>query len=258
MSRQLHVSPLRRSGDGALICSGCAIAERPVARMRGLLGRSGLAPGEGLLLRPAPSIHTFFMRFPIDVVFLDWDLKVLALAEHVRPFRIASHRAARTVLELPAGEIGRLRIEAGQQLQLARQASEAPHSTHERRKTRVVLASRDRRYSAVTSFLLARNGFHVDATRESVDLVSVVERAAPNLVVIDASGDGHSTMRSIAALQTLHRGVGILVVTDAPDDLDLREVRVLHKWSPFQRLHEVIDELLLEDVGSLQIAHESV
>jgi uncharacterized protein len=258
MRRQLQVSPLQRSGDGALICSGCAVAERPVARMRGLLGRSGLAPGEGLLLRPAPSIHTFFMRFPIDVVFLDWDLKVLAVTENVRPFRIASHRAARTVLELPAGEVARLRIEVGQQLQLTQHVSAAPRSAHERRKTRVVLASRDRRYSAVTSFLLARNGYHVEATREEHDLIGVVERAAPNLVVIDASADSHATMRAIAALQTLHQGVGILVVSDTVDELDLRGVRVLNKWSPFQRLHEVIDELLLEDVGSLQIAHESV
>ena len=256
MSRQLQVSPLQRSGDGALICSGCAVAERPVARMRGLLGRSGLAPGEGLLLRPAPSIHTFFMRFPIDVVFLDWDLKVLAVTENVRPFRIASHRAARTVLELTAGEVSRLRIEVGQQLQLAQQVA-PQRSSHERRKTRIVLASRDRRYSAVTSFLLARNGYHVESTREEHDLIGVVERAAPNLVVLDSSGDNHATMRAIAALQTLHQGVGILVVSDT-DELDLRGVRVLNKWSPFQRLHEVIDELLLEDVGSLQIAHERV
>lgn len=258
MRQQLNVSPLRRPVDGALICSGCAIAERPLARMRGLLGRSGLAPGEGLLLRPAPSIHTFFMRFTIDVVFLDWDLKVLAVSEHVRPFRIASHRVARTVLELPAGEVSRLRIEVGQQLQLAQHAQVAPRSSDERRKTRVVLASRDRRYAAVTSFLLARNGFHVDATRETADLASVVERAAPDLVVIDASGGGHATMRAIAALQTMHRGVGILVVTDSVDEPDLRGVRVLPKWSPFQRLHEMIDEVLLDDVGSLQIAHGNV
>ena len=75
--------------------------------------------------------------------------------------------------------------------------------------------------------------------------------------MIDSSGDNHATMRAIAALQTLHQGVGILVVSDT-DELDLRGVRVLNKWSPFQRLHEVIDELLLEDVGSLQIAHEHV
>jgi len=57
--------------DGTVVCERCLLAETPLARLRGLLGRSGLSSGEGLLLRPAGSIHTAFMRFTIDAVFLD-------------------------------------------------------------------------------------------------------------------------------------------------------------------------------------------
>ena len=86
--------------------------------MRGLLGRRGLPPGEGLLLRPASSVHTAFMRFPIDVVFLDRDLTVLKVARGVVPWRAAWARRARAALELPADEAARRGIGPGMQLSL--------------------------------------------------------------------------------------------------------------------------------------------
>ena len=87
--------------------------------MRGLLGRSELPAGEGILLRPSGSVHTFFMRFPIDVVFLDRDLSVLSVAEDVRPWKMRGARGAKAVLELPSGECARRGIRVGQQLALA-------------------------------------------------------------------------------------------------------------------------------------------
>jgi uncharacterized membrane protein (UPF0127 family) len=86
-------------------------------RMRGLLGRKSLESGEGMLIRPAPSIHTFFMRFPIDAVFLSKDGEVLKVASNVRPWRIRSCRRAHSVLELAAGEAGGRAIAAGQRLE---------------------------------------------------------------------------------------------------------------------------------------------
>ena len=71
--------------------------------MRGLLGRSELRATEGILLRPASSIHTVGMKFAIDVVFLDRDLRVIRVAPEVPPWRAASCRRARVVLELAAG-----------------------------------------------------------------------------------------------------------------------------------------------------------
>jgi uncharacterized membrane protein (UPF0127 family) len=84
--------------------------------MKGLLGRSALTPGDGLLLRPATSIHTLFMRFPIDAVFLDRDLVVGKVAPGVMPWRLLFARRARSVLELAAGEAERRGVAVGQRL----------------------------------------------------------------------------------------------------------------------------------------------
>ncbi|TMK95725.1 MAG: DUF192 domain-containing protein [Actinobacteria bacterium] len=86
--------------------------------MRGLLGRSSLPSGEGLLLKPAGSVHTFFMRFPIDVVFLDRELQVVGVAPALRTWRTAGKRGAKRALELAAGEAARHGIEPGDRLRV--------------------------------------------------------------------------------------------------------------------------------------------
>ena len=101
---------------GTLICDHVTIADRPLRRMRGLLGRGSLAEGEGMLLQPAPSIHTAFMRFAIDAVFMDGTLRVLKVVEQLRPWRAASAHRGRTVLELAAGESALRGIDVGDQL----------------------------------------------------------------------------------------------------------------------------------------------
>jgi uncharacterized protein len=102
--------------DGVVVCEECLVAATPFTRMRGLLGRSSLPSGQGILLRPASSVHTFFMRFPIDVVFLDGDLRVVEIAADLRPWRVAGKRGARAVLELPAGECARRGLAVGDQI----------------------------------------------------------------------------------------------------------------------------------------------
>ena len=99
-----------------MVCSPCTVADTALARMKGLLGRAGLEPGEGLLLRPAASIHTAFMRFPIDVVFLDSELRVLHIVPGLPPWRVAGRRGARAVLEVATGECARRQIEPGDRL----------------------------------------------------------------------------------------------------------------------------------------------
>jgi uncharacterized protein len=84
--------------------------------MRGLLGRKSLPSGQGILLRPASSVHTAFMRFAIDAVFLDRELRVLKVAADLRPWRTAARRKAHAVLELPAGEAARRGLEPGDRL----------------------------------------------------------------------------------------------------------------------------------------------
>ena len=103
---------LRRE-NGDVVCDRCVVADSPVSRLRGLLGRSELSPGEGLLLRPASAIHTCFMRFAIDAVFLDRDWRVVGISDDIGPWRAASRRGAKAVLELPAGESARRGLELG-------------------------------------------------------------------------------------------------------------------------------------------------
>jgi uncharacterized protein len=101
------------NGEGAVVCEHCLLAETVFARLRGLLGRSGLSAGEGMLLRPAASVHTAFMRFPIDAVFLDREDRIVKVAADLRPWRAAGCRGSRTVLELPAGEAARQGLRPG-------------------------------------------------------------------------------------------------------------------------------------------------
>ena len=89
--------------DGAVVADRCHLAFGPWSRMRGLLGRASLAPGEGMLFRPTGSIHMFFMRFTIDAVFCDRDLVVIDVVPSLRPWRMASRRGAKVVIELAEG-----------------------------------------------------------------------------------------------------------------------------------------------------------
>jgi uncharacterized protein len=99
--------------EGQVVCERCEIADGFFSRARGLLGRKDLPRGGGMLIRPTWSVHTAFMRFAIDVVFLDADLRVLKVAHRLRPWRTAASLHARSALELPAGECERLGISAG-------------------------------------------------------------------------------------------------------------------------------------------------
>ena len=84
--------------------------------MIGLVGRKELAPDEGLLLKPGNAIHTFLMRFPIDVVFLDGDQRVLKIVPALPPHRVAGAARARAVLELPAGRAAAAGLQVGERL----------------------------------------------------------------------------------------------------------------------------------------------
>ena len=104
------------NNDGHVVCEHCLLAETALARLRGLLGRSGLSSGEGMLLRPASSIHTAFMRFAIDAVFCDRELRVVKVARGLKPWRMAAARGASVVIELAAGVADG--VEPGDQLAL--------------------------------------------------------------------------------------------------------------------------------------------
>jgi uncharacterized membrane protein (UPF0127 family)/Flp pilus assembly protein protease CpaA len=129
---------LANQRSGAVICEDCSLADTPWRRLRGLLGRDGLEAGHGLLIRPTWSVHTGFMRFPIDVVFLDRELVVMKVAADVKPWRSASQRGAKSALELPAGASERLGVTAGDRLE---SLSPAPVVRTARQKLAIALTS---------------------------------------------------------------------------------------------------------------------
>jgi uncharacterized protein len=104
--------------SGEVVCERCVVADNAFRRMKGLLGRSALAPDEGIMLKPCNSVHTFFMRFAIDVVFCDRELRVISVASDVAPWRMRMQRGAKLAFELAAGEADRRRVAAGSRLRL--------------------------------------------------------------------------------------------------------------------------------------------
>lgn len=106
---------------GARLADRAELAEGFLARAKGLLGREGLGEGEGLILRPCNSVHMFFMRFPIDVVFLDRRGKVVGLSWNLPPGSVSRifPRAAQAV-ELPAGTVGRTGTRVGDVVEFRR------------------------------------------------------------------------------------------------------------------------------------------
>lgn len=109
---------LVRRDNGATVTAALEIADGAWSRFAGLQFRASLPPGAGMLLAPCPSVHTFFMRFPIDVVLLDRGGVVVAVRRRVRPWRIVPPvLRAYATLELPADSTDlepgvRLRLEA--------------------------------------------------------------------------------------------------------------------------------------------------
>jgi uncharacterized membrane protein (UPF0127 family) len=112
-SRITIVNATKHTTVGAAI----DVADAFRSRIIGLLGRRRLDPGEGLLITPCSGIHTWGMRFPLDVVALDSAMRVLKVRENLGSFRIAAVGwKTRRVLELPVGTIRGSGIEIGDQL----------------------------------------------------------------------------------------------------------------------------------------------
>jgi uncharacterized membrane protein (UPF0127 family) len=95
------------------------IADKFWSRTKGLLGRSSLECSEGLLLVPCNSVHCMFMRFPIDIIFLNRDFQVVKIYENFKPWCVTPIiRNAYQVLELKAGAAKDKCIETGDELAL--------------------------------------------------------------------------------------------------------------------------------------------
>jgi uncharacterized membrane protein (UPF0127 family) len=102
------------------VAAAARLADNPWSRMVGLLGRKRLPDGEALILRPCSSIHTLFMRFPIDIVYVDKEARVLKVVPSLKPFRFSGTlRSGHCTIELPVGTIARSNTDPGDQLTIS-------------------------------------------------------------------------------------------------------------------------------------------
>lgn len=111
---KLRVTNQTRS---AVLADRADIADTSAKRRKGLLKHKGLEPGEGLWIVPCEGVHTFAMKFPIDVVFLSKQKKILKIRPDMGKARIALSLRAHSVLELPAGTLAATGTVKGDQLE---------------------------------------------------------------------------------------------------------------------------------------------
>jgi uncharacterized protein len=242
---------LRREDDGQVVCERCVVADTTLRRLRGLLGRRELSPGDGIVLRPGWSIHTAFMLFPIDVAFVDADQVVVKVVQNLKPFRASVCRGARDVVELAAGEAERRGLKPGDRLAWAargvngRSAAPGPDRSPQAlasptRPIRVLLASRDDEFVRLAHFLLTRNGFAVESAKKIVNAVDLVGRQRLDVVVLDASDSMSETARTVAAIEALHPQVGVLVICDDERPRPTTGLDVMDKWEALETLADDI------------------
>ncbi len=104
---------------GTTIATSVEIAKSPWRRMLGLLGRKSLEPGQALVIEPCRSVHTAFMRFAIDVVYVDRAWRVVKVVRHLRPYRASvAFAKAYASIELLSGTVAQTGTTAGDVLAL--------------------------------------------------------------------------------------------------------------------------------------------
>ena len=259
--------------QGMVICERCVVADRTLARMRALLGRADLPAGEGMLLRPAVTIHTHFMRFPIDAVFLDRNLRVMDLRGPIRPWRAARSAGAQAVLELRAGEAQRRGIQLGDVLRLGPVQpawDDAPGGDEvdasgpalvvapviRLRPIRTLVIAHDLAYRQRSMAVLVKLG-HVAFALSSLDdraaVVALVEHQHADVVVFDATACAGSIAGAVAALRAAVPQVGVVVVSDHVDRVAHAEP-VLPKWGSAAGLIGAVQDAHRDGNGELPVS----
>lgn len=105
---------LTNSRTSKIVAIDLKVADKYFSRLRGLIGTRSLPKGSGLIIEPCNSIHMFFMKYPIDVIFLDKDNVVLHVINGIKPWNISQVvKQARKVIELPEGTIKASGVDAG-------------------------------------------------------------------------------------------------------------------------------------------------
>ena len=115
---------------GTVLASRLEVAGTGGSRRKGLLGREELPIGEGLWITPCESVHTFFMQFAIDLVYLDRNLLVKKVKRSVAPWRLSACLSAHSVLELPVGTIAATETKTGDRIELISETVEAQDASN--------------------------------------------------------------------------------------------------------------------------------
>jgi CheY-like chemotaxis protein len=233
-----------------------------------------------MLLQPAPAIHTAFMRFAFDAVFMDGTLRVVKVVEQLPPWRTAAARHAWAVLELAAGEVANRGIEVDDQLGVVEISDalgvietdagwsggkwssvanghfgvggrggglddrldrlRAADATEVSEPTRVLVVATDRRFRSVAAALLTRRGCVVTLEKQTINLSRLARRERPDVVVLEAGSSLTAAAREAAQIETLYPPVGVVVVVEQPPER-LSAMRTVAKWGSFDELYSAIE-----------------
>jgi uncharacterized membrane protein (UPF0127 family) len=105
---------------GKELSNNVVLADSILKRMKGLLGKNNMLAGEALWIKPCMSIHTFLMKFPIDVIFLNKRSQVIAVIKNLKPNRLTwFYPKAASVLELPSGTLKDTDTRVGDEIEIA-------------------------------------------------------------------------------------------------------------------------------------------
>ena len=245
---------LRRE-DGRVVAESVIVADSTTRRLRGLLGKGDLPSGHGILLRPAWSIHTAFMRFPIDVVFLDADQVVIKIVPRLAPFKTASCRGAREVVELRAGECDRRGLSLGDRVAWAARANvdevvlrPAAELAVERRGS-VVLASKDQRYLKLVKFLLDGKGIDVVASVPPAGAADAAGGESADVVVIDAGDTVGEGLRLANVTRARRPEATVVLVGERADERSPVGMRIYEKWDETEGVVQAVETALARKAG---------
>jgi uncharacterized membrane protein (UPF0127 family) len=115
---------VRNQTRNTVLADAADLADTSEKRRTGLLKHDHLDPGKGLWIVPCESVHSFFMKFAIDLVYMDRNKKVRKVRHGMVPWRMSACLSAHSILELPAGAVAASGTQAGDQLEMVEQSSE--------------------------------------------------------------------------------------------------------------------------------------
>ena len=245
---------LRRE-DGRVVAESVVVADSTMRRLRGLLGKGDLPSGHGILLRPAWSIHTAFMRFPIDVVFLDADQVVVKIVPRLAPFKTASCRGAREVIELRAGECDRRGLSLGDRVAWAARANVDEVAVRPGaelavdRRGSVVLASKDQRYLKLVRFLLDGKGIDVVASVPPSGAADAAGGESADVVVIDTGDMLTEGLRLANVTRARRPEATVVLVGERSDERSPVGMRVYEKWDETEGVVAAVESALARKAG---------